>query len=64
MEANTERQRDDGRKEKTQGDKSVGYSEGTGSQGGLVWLLLHLPFGLVFHAIFPGEKEGRELQKL
>lgn len=35
--------------------------EGVGA--GLVWLL-HLPFGLVFRAVFTGEKEGRELQEL
>jgi len=52
---NTEKERDDGTKGKTQGDKSVGCSEGTGSEGrsGLA-----LTIWLVFSCSSPWGKRG------
>lgn len=60
METNTERERDDDRKENTQSDESVGYSEGTGSQGrsGLTTLVCTYHLAQFFMQFSLGKKRG------
>lgn len=58
IETNTDRDRDDSRKEKTQGDKSVGYSDETGSQGRSGLATTALTIWLGFSCSFPWGKRG------